>query len=170
MNILTSAPVTQETTLSALVIFSPHIPPGIVNTTVTLKYPFKGPDGSVIYWAGLGAARRSSEMWIALLSEGGSIPEIGVQFIAEEENTAQRFKMPFTPRTSGTPSVMYFALGEGVEWAPGTVPVSITPPSTYQVRSLLSKVRSDRLTRLCEGVYRSGLSAGECDTPVYRSL
>ena len=79
-------------------------------------------------WAGLRAARDSSDLWMSLISDGGRIPAVGVFVNQKSPQVDNRIMSAVT----GLPLRMQSHLGEGLKWAGGEASLVAGPPS-YEV-------------------------------------
>ena len=120
----------QEAVLSALGAFPEQIPAGTSRSSIILKYPCRDLDGSVS-WAGLRAARESSDLWMSLMADGGRIPAVGVFLNQKMANDSQIDNTMST--VTGLPLKMQFNIGEGLKWVGGVETSFVAAPPSYEV-------------------------------------
>ena len=124
--------MTKEAILCALEAFPKNISPNTARKNISLKYLFKGANGSAS-WIGLRSAQRSADTWKALLSNGSDIVEIGV-FADVDSAPTPPVSAPITGK-NGKQIHATFYLGSGLRWSSADDPDSMPIPLSYEVRA-----------------------------------
>jgi len=85
-----------------------------------------------MYWAGLRAARESSEIWMSCVVDGGRIPEVGFFVIDDQEATPAQGEIP---EENAVQFNILFGLSfpSLLKWVSGAAPPKIVGPPTYSV-------------------------------------
>jgi len=117
--------MTKEAILCALEAFPKNISPNTARKNISLKYLFKGANGSAS-WIGLRSAQRSADTWKALLSNGSDIVEIGV-FADVDSAPTPPVSAPITGK-NGKQIHATFYLGSGLRWSSADDPDSMPIP------------------------------------------